>query len=120
MGFTTFDDFYAARIGVIGRLRQHGVTVITGVDSGMAPAKQHGNVWRAVGELVEGGYPTADALAAATSVAADACRLGSETGRLAKGLSADILLVEGDVSKDVSLLSRPQEVLVRGTPVQVD
>jgi imidazolonepropionase-like amidohydrolase len=105
---------------VLGRLRKHGVAVITGVDSGMGPPKRHGNVWRTVGEMVDAGYPVADALAAATSVAAEACGLGSETGRLAKGFWADLLLVDGDVSEDVSLLSRPREVLVRGDKVRED
>ena len=120
MGFTTFDEFYGSRISVLGRLRKHGVAVITGVDSGMGPPKRHGNVWRTVGEMVDAGYPVADALAAATSVAAEACGLGSETGRLAKGFWADLLLVDGDVSEDASLLSRPREVLVRGDKVRED
>ena len=53
---TSFDEFYAERIGLHTRLREHGVTVVTGVDSGMAPPKQHGNAWRAVAEMVEAGY----------------------------------------------------------------
>ncbi|SES36097.1 Imidazolonepropionase [Pedococcus cremeus] len=118
LGFTTFDEFYVSRISVLGRLRKHGVAVITGVDSGMGPPKRHGNVWRTVGEMVDGGYPVADALAAATSVAAEACGLGAETGRLVKGFSADLLLVDGDVSEDVSLLSKPREVLLRGEKVK--
>jgi imidazolonepropionase-like amidohydrolase len=46
--------------------------VVAGVDSGMAPPKQHGNVWCTVGDMVEAGYSIAEALAAATSVAAQA------------------------------------------------
>lgn len=114
LGVTSFEEFYASRIGVFTRLREHGVAVVAGVDSGMGPPKRHGNAWRTVGELVEGGYPAAEALAAATSVAAKACGLPGETGRLAKGYAADLLVVDGDLSKDLSLLSRPREVLVRG------
>jgi imidazolonepropionase-like amidohydrolase len=101
------------------RLREHGVTVITGVDSGMGPTKRHGNTWRTVGELIEGGYPTEEALAAATSLAAAACGLAAETGRLAEGYSADLLVVDGDLSQDISSLNPPREVLIRGTPVDI-
>jgi imidazolonepropionase-like amidohydrolase len=117
LGVATFDDFYASRIGVVARLRQRGVTLVSGVDSGMAPAKKHGNVWRTVGELVDGGYSVAQALAASTSLAARACGLGDQVGRLAEGYAADVLVVDGDVSCDPTLLSTPRAVLVRGQPV---
>jgi imidazolonepropionase-like amidohydrolase len=119
LGVTSFDAFYLSRIGVFSRLREHGVAVVTGVDSGMGLAKRHGNAWRTVGELVEGGYPVAEALAAATSVAAEACGLAGETGRLAEGYAADLLVLDGDLAQDPALLSAPQEVLVRGTPVDL-
>jgi imidazolonepropionase-like amidohydrolase len=85
----------------------------------MGLAKRHGNAWRTVGELVEGGYPVAEALAAATSVAAEACGLAGETGRLAEGYAADLLVLEGDLAQDPALLSAPQEVLVRGNSVDL-
>lgn len=113
-GVASFDEFYASRIALFTRLRGHGVRVIAGVDSGMAPSKRHGNVWRTVGEQVEGGYPVAEALASATSLAAEACGLASETGRLATGYAADLLVVAGDLTQDVALLSSPRDVFVRG------
>jgi len=116
-GVTSFDEFYGKRIGLFTRLREHGVTVVTGVDSGMMPPKRHGNAWRVVGEMVDADYPAAEALATATSLAADACGLTGQTGRLLEGYAADILIVDGDLSCDVSALSRPQEVLIRGTQV---
>jgi imidazolonepropionase-like amidohydrolase len=119
LGVRTFDEFYETRIGSLARLREHGVKVVTGVDSGMGPTKRHGNAWRTVGELVEGGYPVAEALSAATSVAAGACGLARETGRLAEGYAADLLVVDGDLAYDVSLLGAPREVLIRGTTVDL-
>jgi len=91
---------------------------VTGVDSGMAPPKQHGNAWRAVAEMVEAGYPPADALATATSIAAQACGLGGEAGRLAHGYAADIVVVNGDVSTDIAALGNPHLVIIRGTSFQ--
>ncbi len=117
-GLTSFEEFYEARIAMFSRFREHGVSVIAGVDSGMLPTKRHGNAWRAVADQAGGGYPVTEALASATSLAAAACGLASETGRLAAGYAADVLVVDGDVSQDVSRLSRPREVLVRGTRLQ--
>jgi imidazolonepropionase-like amidohydrolase len=119
-GVTSFGEFYAARMGVFPQLRDHGVTVIAGVDSGMVPPKRHGNAWRAVLDQAEGGYPVAEALASATTLAARACGLAEETGRLAAGCAADVLVVAGDLSQDVSLLGQPLQVLVRGTAVELD
>ncbi len=119
LGVASFDEFYATRIGVFTRLREHGVAVIAGVDSGMAPPKRHGNAWRTVGEQVEGGYLVSEALASATSLAAQACGLAAETGRLQAGYAADVIVVAGDLSQDVSLLSSPCEVLVRGTRLEL-
>jgi imidazolonepropionase-like amidohydrolase len=117
LGVTDFDKFYASRIGMFARLREHGVAVIAGVDSGMGPAKRHGNVWRTVAEQVTGGVSVPQALSSATFLAAEACGLAAETGRLAAGYAADVLLVAGDLSHDVSLLSNPCDVLIRGTRV---
>ena len=115
-GVASFDEFYASRIGQLGELWKHAVRVIAGVDSGMGPTKRHGNLWRTVGEMVEAGFPTADALAAATSVAAQACGLAAETGRLAPGYAADLLVVDGDLSINLATLSTPRFVLVNGIP----
>jgi len=82
----------------------------------MGPAKRHSNAWRAVGEMVDAGYPAAEALATATSLAADACGLAGEAGRLAEGYTAAVLIVDRDLS-DISALSSPREVIIRGTRV---
>ena len=119
LGVADLDAFYASRIRVLSRLREHGVAVVAGVDSGMGPPKRHGNVWRTVPDMVEAGYRADEALAAATSVAAEACGLAGETGRLAEGCAADVLVVDGDLSQDPSLLGVPREVLVRGTRVDL-
>jgi len=67
--------------------------------------------------LLECGVPAAEALASATSVAARVCGLGSRTGRLAVGLDADLLLVDGDPLADVTSLLRPRVVISRGREV---
>jgi imidazolonepropionase-like amidohydrolase len=115
-GQMSIDDFYASRIAQLSRLRGHGVRLVAGVDSGMGPFKPHGGVWRSVVDFVEAGYPVAEALAAATSAAAEACGLGRVTGRLAAGHSADILVVDGDLATDPGALARPLGVWMNGVP----
>ena len=82
----------------------------------MGPTRRHGNAWRAVGEMVDAD-PAAEALATATSLAADACGLAGEAGRLLEGYTADVFIVGGNLSSDISALSSPREVLIRGTRV---
>jgi len=110
----TPDTLKAARAAQMLRVYERGIPIVSGIDAGVAPAKDHGNVWRAVWELVNAGLPTEAALATATSASADACRLGDVTGRLRPGLSADLLVVDGDLRADHQALSRPVVVLVRG------
>jgi imidazolonepropionase-like amidohydrolase len=56
------------------------------------------------------------ALATATSLAAEACGLSGVTGRLAAGLDADLLVVDGDVRAEPEALGRPVAVFLRGQP----
>jgi imidazolonepropionase-like amidohydrolase len=72
----------------------------------------------AVADLVhECGASPAEALAAATGLAARACGLEGRTGRLARGLDADLLLVDGDALTDVTALQQPRVVVSRGREI---
>lgn len=112
----TFEEAMLTRREQLSRARRHGVRVVSGQDSGAAPPKPHGGLHRAVTELVDCGWPVAEALATATSVAADECGVGGVTGRLRPGRAADLLVVDGDVAAEPAALGRPLLVLVRGTP----
>jgi imidazolonepropionase-like amidohydrolase len=101
-------------------LRRAGVVLLAGTDAGIGPGKPHGVVPFAVAELVACGMPTTEALAAATTVAARACGLQRRTGRLAAGLDADLLLVDGDPLHDVTALHRPRVVVSRGRRIGDD
>ncbi len=114
---TTVPALMRDRWTFVGRLHAAGVRIVSGVDSGIQPAKGHGTLPFAVEELVEGGLTVADAVATATSLAADACGLGGRTGRLAAGHDADLLVVEGDLAADVTALRRPVTVVLRGQPL---
>lgn len=112
LGITDRDEHFARAARNTARLREHGIRVVSGLDAGAMPAKPHGHLWRSVAALVDGGWPVADALASATSVAAEDC--GVPAGRLAVGRLADLLVVDGDLTTDVTVLARPLAVWVGG------
>ncbi len=108
---------YERQLEHVAGLHAAGVALLAGTDAGVGPVKPHGVLPHAVVELVGCGLTVADALAAATGRAARACGLGERTGRLAAGLQADLLLVDGDATADVTRLLRPRAVVCRGRDV---
>ncbi|MGY1739684.1 MULTISPECIES: amidohydrolase family protein [unclassified Blastococcus] len=105
---------YDAQLANVSALAAAGVALIAGTDAGIGPAKPHGVLPHGVAELVGCGLPVTAALAAATGAAARACGLGDRTGRLAPGLQADLLVVDGDATADVTALLRLRTVVCRG------
>jgi imidazolonepropionase-like amidohydrolase len=84
-----------------------GVEIAMGTDSGVGP---HG---RNLDELVlmqECGMTSAQALVSATSGAARLCGLQDISGRVAPGLAADLVVVEGDAYQLPGLRDRIQQV----------
>ncbi len=102
------------RLAQVGELYRGGVTLISGADSGINPVKAHGILPQAVIELVDCGVPATTALASATSLAAHACGLARRTGRLRAGLDADLLLVNGDPTTDITVIRDVRTVVSRG------
>ena len=74
----------------------------------------------AIADLVAAcGMTPAEALASATALAARACGLEGRTGRLAVGLEADLLMVDGDALADATAVQRPRLVVSRGREVPI-
>lgn len=111
---------YEQHLPHVAELVRAGTMLLAGTDAGIGPSKRHGLVPFGVADLVTGcGLPATDALASATALAARACGLEGRTGRLAAGLDADLLVVEGDPLADVTALQRPRFVLSRGREVRL-
>ncbi|MGW4946465.1 amidohydrolase family protein [Actinoplanes sp. NPDC004185] len=100
----------------VARLYRAGVRLVAGSDAGIGPAKPHGILPVTVAEYVDSGVDPAAALAAATSVAAEVCGLGERKGRIRLGFDADLLLVDGDPTRDIATLARPRVVYLAGEP----
>ncbi|MBX9729297.1 MAG: amidohydrolase family protein, partial [Sphingopyxis sp.] len=67
--------------------------------------------------LTDAGMTPREAVASATTVAAQALGMENEIGRIAVGYSADIIAVDGDPLTDVSTLEAVRWVMVRGRAV---
>jgi imidazolonepropionase-like amidohydrolase len=104
-------------VGRAARLaHQAGVPIVFGTDAGVY---DHGRNAGEFAELVErAGMTPAEAIAAATTGAAHLLGLESEVGRIAPGLSADLIAVDGDPLADVRLLQHVGFVMVRGRVVE--
>jgi len=106
-----------AMIANMRRLYESGALMVAGTDAGIAPVKPHDVVRHAPPMLRQLGFSPADALRAITSVAAGVCGLGHRKGRIAPGLDADILTVDGDPVADPEAMHRIRAVYARGTAV---
>jgi imidazolonepropionase-like amidohydrolase len=104
-------------VGRAARLaHQAGVPVVFGTDAGVY---EHGRNAGEFAELVErAGMTPAEAIAAATTGAARLLGLESEIGRIAPGLSADLIAVDGDPLADVRVLQHVGFVMIRGRVVE--
>jgi imidazolonepropionase-like amidohydrolase len=103
----------ANAVHAAGMLHRAGVTLLAGTDA--TPfAPQHGTAMhRELALLVEAGLTNTEALAAATSVPARHFGL-TNRGRVAPGLRADLLLVDGDPTIDISAAGAVVDVWRRG------
>jgi imidazolonepropionase-like amidohydrolase len=89
-----------------------GVTIGNGSDVGVFA---HGANWREPAAMVHAGMTPAQALHAATNVAARILRQQDRFGRIAPGLRADLAAFAGDPSQHIDDLGQPVFVMKDGT-----
>jgi imidazolonepropionase-like amidohydrolase len=94
---------------VVARLDRAGVTLVPGTDNvaGFTLHREY-ELW------VRAGIPPARVLQHATLGAARVLGLDQELGRVAPGFSADLVLVDGDPTRDISALRRIAMVVKEG------
>jgi imidazolonepropionase-like amidohydrolase/endonuclease/exonuclease/phosphatase family metal-dependent hydrolase len=95
------------------RAHRAGATIVYGTDSAVYP---HGWNARQLEVMVERGMTPAQALRAATSLAAHAMGWSDRVGSLQVGRYGDLIAVAGDPLADVRLLQRVDVVIKGGLP----
>ncbi len=94
-----------------------GVTLVTGTDSGN-PTIFHGPaIHRELQLWIEAGVPAAVALQAATYNGAQLLRVADRMGLIKKGYQANLLLVDGNPLKEISVTERISMVMFKGERV---
>ena len=106
--------FDAAVRETFRRMREAGIRLIASTDAGI-PNVRHEDLARALPVFAHfAGLTPVETLRSATSDCAAAIGLGGVTGRIAPGLAADLLFVDGDPLADLEVLESPAFVLAGG------
>ncbi len=99
----------------MGRALRGGVTIAFGTDAGVFDHGRNGQEFRL---MMGQGMSSRQALASATTVAAEVLDMAGEIGRIAPGYSADIIAVDGNPLNDATVLENVDWVMVRGKVVE--
>jgi len=101
----------------LARMLEMGVQVVAGSDGiGLGNSAR---LIRAMELMAEAGMTPMQAITAATSKAAKALKVDNAFGAIEEGLEADIIVVEGDPSSDISSLRSLKLLMQRGKIVDL-
>jgi imidazolonepropionase-like amidohydrolase len=92
-----------------------GVTIASGSDVGVFT---HGDNARELELMVAYGMTPVNALKSATSIDAKVLHMENQVGRVAQGLQADLVAVEGDPTKEISAVRKVKLVMKAGAIVR--
>lgn len=113
------DENWARALANLTALVEAGAQVIAGTDCANPGTTAGAGMLVELENLVEAGLSPEEALAAATSRTADVFGL-QDRGRIAEGLRADVLLVHGDPTTEITDLRATAGVWKWGVPVDLD
>jgi imidazolonepropionase-like amidohydrolase len=103
-----FKKSFDKMVGLVDRLHKAGVRIVAGTDGYGLELVRELELYQ------QAGLTNAEALQTATIVPARMVGMDDRTGSIAKGKTADIILVDGDVSKDLRNLRHVQTVFLDG------
>jgi imidazolonepropionase-like amidohydrolase len=93
-----------------------GVRCVAGNDAGL-PYTGFGCLWQELDAMAAGGMTAIEAITAATATAAQALGMADRIGSIRKGKQADLLVVDGDPTANISALARVRMVMQAGRVV---
>lgn len=101
------------------RASREGARLVLGGHSTVPFAARGEAPWRELELLVESGLSPLDAITAATSTGAAFLYRADELGRLRPGMQADMIVLGGDPSRDISAIRTVQRVMIAGRWIDV-
>ena len=112
-------DFRHHNIESVQKAMAAGVKVVAGTDAG---GWVHGNNAQELQCLVEAGMTPMESLVAATGWAAECCGLKQEIGTVHWGKASDLIIVDGDPLKDITVLQDKSRIklVMKGGKVHSD
>ena len=103
-----FKKSFDKMVGLVDRLHKAGVRIVAGTDGYGLELVRELELYQ------QAGLTNAEALQTATIVPARMVGMDDRTGSIAEGKTADIILVDGDVSKDIRNLRHVNTVFLDG------
>jgi imidazolonepropionase-like amidohydrolase len=98
------------------RMQEHSIRFVAGTDAGYM-INPFGDLHIGLRLMVENGMSERDALQTATGGSAEALGLGGSIGRIAPGYEADLVVLRGDPTMDITACGRVNAVYRGGHPV---
>lgn len=97
----------------VGRAHANGIKVLTGTDTAVHWVVPGVSLHRELELLVEGGLSPEQAIHSSTGLAAEALRT-PDRGTVAPGKVADLVIVRGDVGRQIGAVRRVERIVVDG------
>lgn len=105
--------FYDISLEHCHKLIEMGLKIVTGSDSSWGDYKL-GNTPYETEALVDAGFSPMEGIVSVTSEAANSIGIGEKVGIIEAGKEADIIIVDGDPSKDIKALWNVENVFKSG------
>ena len=101
-------------------MHREGLRLVCGSDAGVIPRKPHGVLPWGIIHFGSIGLTNVEAIASATTVAAEACRIADRKGKIAPGYDADLLAVAGNPLHHLQALLDVRAVIRMGRLVRLN
>lgn len=118
---TGFEEYFQRKAQIFQKLIRDGVgeRMVISTDAGPYDVP-FGRLSDGLRLAVAAGLSPVDAVRCVTALAAEACGVGEETGSLVAGKRADLLLVDGDPTRDITAIEAVRAVVLAGRHVAGD